>query len=183
MFRNTVEAITLIPELQGLGVATHIMDLGGVSLDTSTPMGGFFLTVAAGFAELERKQIAERTRNALRHKRDQGKQYSAVPPYGWRYDAGKMLEVSNEQQVLRLICGQLDDGATLREICNALMCVGIVTRTGKRTWHPSTIGKIIKHPLVQRKFEQWRGHAAESDLLHGDTSTGDDDGGTRVHLH
>lgn len=168
MFRNTVEAITIIPELQALGVATHILDMGGVSLDTSTPMGGFFLTMAAAFAEMERKQIAERTRIALRHKRDHGLQYSRIPPYGWKYTEGKMVEAPAEQAALFSIMNLNRSGATLARIAETMSDEGRKTRGGKCVWQPGTIGKIIKNPMVMKKFAYWREtHAADSSLPHG----------------
>jgi len=171
MFRSTVDAITIIPELQALGVATHIMDLGGISLDTSTPMGGFFLTMAAAFGELERKQIGERTRNALRHKRDHGRQYSRVPPYGWAYVDGAMVEDEHEQHVLMEIWHGQRNGHTLSALAEMLRRGSYPTRAGKLVWQPGTIGKIIKHPMVIDKFKQWAAaHAAESDMPHGEAS-------------
>jgi len=186
MFRNTVDAITIIPELQGLGVATHIMDLGGIALDTSTPMGSFFLTMAAAFGELERKQIGERTRMALRHKRDHGKQYSAVPPYGWRYEDGQLLEDAAEQVVLSIIWEMRAQGKPLRTIADRLHIVGHKTRTGKRIWQPNTISQILKNPLVLGKFsvtDNKEAHAADSSELHGDTATGNSQEVSHVSVH
>ena len=178
MFRSTVDAITIIPELQALGVATHIMDLGGISLDTSTPMGGFFLTMAAAFGELERKQIGERTRNALRHKRDHGQQYSRIPPFGWAYADGERVEDKKEQHTLYAIWDALRLHRTVPYIAEILGMAGYKTRGGKQIWNPGTIRKIIKHPLSLEKFEQWTReyeadgvvHAAESDMPHGEVS-------------
>jgi len=192
MFRNTVEAITIIPELQALGVSTHIMDLGGVSLDTSTPMGGFFLTVAAAFAEMERKQIGERTRTALRHKRDAGKQYSAVAPYGWSYEDGNLIEDGYAQGVLKhIIHDEVLAGQGPTTIANRLTESVHMTRNGKKVWQPGTIAKIIKHPLVLEKFDQWerqyrdneKAHAEHSGALHGDSSTGNSDEESHVPVH
>ena len=47
---------------RGSGVRVVVADLG---VDTSTPVGRFFLGVAAAYAELEAEQIAERTRDRL----------------------------------------------------------------------------------------------------------------------
>jgi len=164
MFRSTVDAITIIPELQALGVATHIMDLGGISLDTSTPMGGFFLTMAAAFGELERKQIGERTRNALRHKRDHGDQYSRVPPFGWKYVDHKRVEDGREQRCLRLIWDALRLHRSVPYIADMMGAAGHKTRAGKLVWHAGTIRKIIKHPLTLEKFERWDREASAADV-------------------
>ena len=156
MFRSVVDAITIIPELQALGVATHIMDMGGMSLDTSTPMGGFCLTMCAAFGELERKQIGERTRNALRHKRDHGQRHSNIPPYGWRYEDGERVVDADEHNVLRRIFELHRDGLSAPKIATYLTDMGVLTRSGKRVWQPGTVRKIIGNPLVQGLFEMWQ---------------------------
>ena len=56
--------------------------MGGQAIDTSSAMGRMFLTMAAGFAELERNLISERTKTALQHKRKNGHLVGAVP-YGY----------------------------------------------------------------------------------------------------
>ncbi len=179
MFRNTVEAITIIPELQGLGCATHILDLGGVSLDTSTPMGGFFLTMAAAFSELERKQIAERTRTALRHKRDSGKLYSAHAPYGWQHEGGSQVKHAAEQQTVVVIMSNHVLGVPAARIAKILNESNMPTRgrvvqmvgVGKSLrnaprWHASTVRNIIEHELNQPLLERLRAKSA-SHAEHG----------------
>jgi len=49
MFRNTVDAITIIQELQSLGVATHIMDLGDIA-------DAHLFTLAASLAALSNSE-------------------------------------------------------------------------------------------------------------------------------
>ena len=42
--------------------------MGGQAINSKSAMGKMFLTMMAGFAELERNVIAERTSVALQHK-------------------------------------------------------------------------------------------------------------------
>ena len=53
--------------------------MGGQALNTQSAMGRFFLNVMAGFAELERNLIAERTATALNHKKKNLEAYSPTP--------------------------------------------------------------------------------------------------------
>lgn len=46
--------------------------IGDLSLDTSTPIGEAMATITATFAQLERKRIGERTKEALAVKKSQG---------------------------------------------------------------------------------------------------------------
>lgn len=51
-------------------------------------MGKMFLTMAAGFAEMERNLIAERTRAALERKRERGERLGGRLPYGFELAPG-----------------------------------------------------------------------------------------------
>lgn len=64
------------------GVALHLVDIGGQSLNTASAMGWMILTMMAGFAELERNLIAERTADALAHKKAHHTPYGP-PPIGF----------------------------------------------------------------------------------------------------
>jgi DNA invertase Pin-like site-specific DNA recombinase len=46
--------------------------MGGQSVNKASSMGKMLITILAGFAELERNMIAERTTAALRHKKAHG---------------------------------------------------------------------------------------------------------------
>lgn len=60
------------------------------NLDATTAIGKFVLTILAGFAQMERELISERTRAALAHVKDNGRWLGGVP-YGKRRDAGGRL--------------------------------------------------------------------------------------------
>src|ERR1700730_1317655 len=51
LFRNAGDALTRIDEWEKAGVHLHLVDMGGVSLDTASSMGRMLLTMLAGFAE------------------------------------------------------------------------------------------------------------------------------------
>ncbi len=152
MFRNTVEAIITIRELDALGVGIVILNFGGQPLDTFSPQGKAFIGMMSVFAEFERNLIAERTRDALRHKRDSGEQYSRTPPYGWRYEEGMMLEDPDEQMALRHIYKAVRSGMKPTAIATSLKVHEFMTRSGKPLWQPGTIGKIINNAITQKKF-------------------------------
>lgn len=96
VFRNTVGAITTIEQWEEAGIGLHLIECGGMSLDTRSPMGKMFLTMMAGFGELERRVIAERTAMALEHKRSKGERMGNVP-YG--YTAGKNVRSADGQTI------------------------------------------------------------------------------------
>ena len=100
LFRDAVDALTVTRSWDAEGVALHLVDMGGQTLNTASAMGRLFLTMTAAFAELERNLIAERTRTALEHKRDKGETVSRAPR-GLRI-AGTRLEADPESDGLAL---------------------------------------------------------------------------------
>jgi len=80
-FRSVVDGAATMAMLARKGVYVHSLDLG---LDTSTAIGRCICTVMLAFAELEREYGRERTKDALREKRDAGLPYGRHTPIGWR---------------------------------------------------------------------------------------------------
>ncbi len=82
-FRNAADCLGTVGAWDKRGIGLHIVDLGGTAVDTSSAMGRFMLTVLAGAAEMERNLIAERTRAAMRQKRERGERASRIAPFGY----------------------------------------------------------------------------------------------------
>ena len=80
VFRDGADCLTVTAAGDKHGVSLHLVDLGGQTLDTSTAMGRFFLTVMAGAAEWERNRMGERTQEAMGYKRTQGERLSRPVP-------------------------------------------------------------------------------------------------------
>lgn|SRR5574341_92020 len=84
------------------GIQVHeVAGLGKINTSDAT---GRLVTGIRGvtdqyFAEL----TGEKTRTALRHKKDKGEQYTAIPPLGWRYVDGLMIEDPEEQRGLLIL--------------------------------------------------------------------------------
>lgn len=83
LFRDAGDCLAVTRRWDAAGVALHLLDLGGQTLDTSSAMGRFFLTVMAGAAELERNLVRERTRLSYAHLRDSGIYHSSRVPLGY----------------------------------------------------------------------------------------------------
>lgn len=60
-FRDAADALVQTRVWDRAGIALHVVDMGGQSLNTASSMGRMFLTMTAAFAELERNLISERT--------------------------------------------------------------------------------------------------------------------------
>jgi len=145
MIRCTRDAIDIAEDLRKAGA-----DLVSLTerIDTTSPMGEFFYVLMAAMAQLERRQIGERTKVALSYARSQGKRVSRFAEYGYRFDEdGGCLEVPAEQEAIRLMVQLRGDGATLREIGERLEARGFLSRTGRRL-APSVIRGVLNRRRV-----------------------------------
>lgn len=143
LFRNAQDCLSTVDQWDQDGKAFHLVDMAGASIDTSTAMGRFFLTLMAGMAEMEKNLISERTRAALSVKKKRGERTGGIP-YGYEVlPGGKKLRVNeNEQQIIEHIDKLFSEGISLREICRRLNAEGIPAR-GK-SWHPTSVARIAK---------------------------------------
>lgn len=80
--RRTKDLIALIERLESQKVRLHIVNLGGMTVDSGTPFGKFLLTILAAVAELELEEIRSRTTQRLDSKRSNCEIVGTIP-YGW----------------------------------------------------------------------------------------------------
>ena len=99
LFRDVQDCLGSVDELRGIGVDIHILDQDGGTLDTSTSRGRFFLTTIASLAELERGQISERTKLAMKHLKDNSKVFTG-PIFGWDRQGGDIIPNWKEQDII-----------------------------------------------------------------------------------
>jgi DNA invertase Pin-like site-specific DNA recombinase len=145
LFRNLRDCLGVIDRWDRDGVALHLVDLGGQTVDTSTAIGRFFLSTMAAVAELERGMISERIRAVMAHKRATGRRTSLDAPYGFRVaEDGATLEPVAAEQAAIERARELRYGAGLsvRAVAEALTAEGFEPR-GER-WHPTTINRMLR---------------------------------------
>ena len=71
--RSTKEVLILIDELKEKGVIIHLIKQNMIiDINSNDPMAKLLLTLLASFGELERDLISQRTKEALKSKKDQG---------------------------------------------------------------------------------------------------------------
>jgi DNA invertase Pin-like site-specific DNA recombinase len=68
--RNTLQLLELVEQLEQKDVHLVILDM---NIDTRTPTGKFFLTIMAGFSELDRTMIKEKQRAGIELAKQKGK--------------------------------------------------------------------------------------------------------------
>jgi len=140
MFRNAADALIHVEEWHEAGIAFHLVDFGGQSINTGSSIGKMILTMLAGFAEFERNLIAERTTAALGHLRKSGKVYNHIP-YGYRAEDSRLVPEPTEQAVIARMAALRSDGISYSEIANTLNAEGVPTKRNG-TWGAQTVYNI-----------------------------------------
>lgn len=145
VFRDAADALNQTRAWDKAGVALHLVDMGGQTLNTATAMGRFFLNIMAGFAELERNLIAERTGTAMAHKKAHREAY-APTPYGYDREGGALTQNSGELKTVAQMRQWRADGWTLGAIARELTRRGIPTKRGG-AWYPGTVKYLLENNL------------------------------------
>jgi len=147
LFRDAADALNQTKAWDKGGVALHLVDLGGQTLNTASAMGRFFLNVMAGFAELERNLIAERTATAMKHMKAHRAAYSPTP-FGYDREGDTLTANPQELQTVALIQAWREEGWSLGKIARELTWRGIPTKRGG-AWYPATVKYLLENTLYK----------------------------------
>jgi len=115
------------------------------SIDTRTAAGRLVLNVLITVAQREREAIAERTKEALRHKISRHQRVGKVRfGYDLAPDGMTLLDNPTEQQTIALMRDMRAAGCTLRQIAAALTERNIPTKEGHNRWQHQTVAYILR---------------------------------------
>jgi DNA invertase Pin-like site-specific DNA recombinase len=108
-------------------------------IDATTAAGRMVLSVMASVAEFEARRISERTRDALAAAKDRGVKLGGIRPNTiTRNDAAKAKATAEAEALRPLLTALQAQGASLREMAQALAGAGRTTRNGQPL-SPSTV--------------------------------------------
>lgn len=143
-FRNTVDCLQTVTDWEKIGVALHIIDLGGNSIDTTSPAGRFMLTVLSAAAEMERGMINTRCNEGRRRRQQEGRRIGEVP-YGYTLapDGKTLVESIEEQRIIHMVRTLRSQGVTMRAIADKLNELGCPTKKGK-PWSHRQVQSILE---------------------------------------
>lgn len=121
-------------------------------LDTRTPAGRLMLTLLGALAQMEREQIGERTRTALRYKQSRQERTGGVP-LGFREapEGGAMLPVPREMKTVARALALRDAGVSYRGIADTLREEGHPTKNGGQ-WAAYTVHRLCQARERYRPF-------------------------------
>ncbi len=143
-FRSASDCQINVEAWEKKNISLHILNLGGQTIDTSTPTGKFFMTVTAGAAELERNLIRERCNDGRKARRAEGKRIGEIP-YGWKLadDDKSLVEAPEEQEALRLVYDMRNNGHTLQAIATELNRRGYHAKKGGQ-WSYGQVQSVLR---------------------------------------
>lgn len=70
--RSTKDMLELVELIKSKGAFLQVLDFNGMSIDTATPMGEFFITMVGALSQLERATIKERQREGIEIAKSRG---------------------------------------------------------------------------------------------------------------
>lgn len=103
------------------------------------------LQAKAMAAAQTRESIQRDTKQALQRKKAKGEKTGGTVPYGFDVDAqGRLTPNESEQEVLEAIKELRSRGWTLQAICDEMEARGVTTKTGKTSWKPMVVSRLLK---------------------------------------
>lgn len=139
--RSTSDTIALAAKLDKSGA--ELVSLSE-KIDTSSASGKMIFRLMSVLNEFERDQIAERTSNALAHKKSKGELVGSVPfGYTLAADGITLEENPSQQKALGLISKLRDKGLSLRQIAQELSQLGVPTAKGNSKWTHTAVARIV----------------------------------------
>ena len=131
------------------------------SFNSATPMGKLTLNILMSFAEFEREQIAERTRDKMLATRRRGRWTGGRPPLGLDVVDGSLVINAEEAERVRMIFDlYLDFGSQTavmaelraREWVNKIWTTKNGTLAGGRPFDAPALRRLLANPLLAGKI-------------------------------
>ena len=147
LVRHVIDCLQTVDILDAANASLHIIDIGGVSIDSRTSAGRFMLTMFSAASELEKANIRARVASG-REKRIREHQKIGTTPFGFKLaeDNKTLIPNGKEYEALQLI-RQLRPTTSLPKIASHLNNHGYVTQHGK-TWSPGHVDSILRRKSI-----------------------------------
>ena len=136
--------VQMILSIVDSGINVRFIDLP--EIDPSSPIGRFMLIQLASIAELERRIISQRTKDALSAKKARGHKLGCPNPQaGGQARAAQLAAISQvDPQALIIVRDLKAMGmTTTRQIAAGLTERGIKTSTGSTQWHSAQVSRLL----------------------------------------
>lgn len=142
--RNTLDCLKYIRLLKEKNIGIFFEK---ENIDTLDSKGELLITIMASIAQQESQSISQNVRMGIQYQFQQGKvRLNHTNFYGYTKDEkGDLVVVPEEAEIIRLIFDEFLEGKSESQIAEMLEERGIITVTGNKKWHTSTINSILKN--------------------------------------
>ncbi len=143
--RNTVDSLETIRKLKEKNIAILFEKEGVNTLEGS---GELLITILSSQAQEESRNISENTRWGITRKFENGiiaVNHNKFMGYTKDKKSGELVIVPEQAEIVRRIFRMYLEGSSILEITRALETDKIKTVTGKDTWHPGVIEKMLSN--------------------------------------
>lgn len=124
--RSTAQFATMLDQFRAAGWSLVVLD---VAVDTTSIIGEAMASMASVFAQMERRRIGERTRDALAQARERGVRLGRPP----------VLADELRERIVEL----RGEGRTYRQVADLLNAQHVPTAHGGARWHGETVRKVV----------------------------------------
>lgn len=131
--RDNPGMLNYLEVIMAQGVQLHETTSG--QLDYRTAEGVFMTQVRGAVQEFQRNLTGRKTRHALAYLREQGRRYTNIPPFGYRYVDGAAVPAPEEQSALEMLNKWAASGVSARMARKRLTESGYSGRMGVATLH------------------------------------------------
>jgi len=145
--RNTVDSLQTIRKLKEKNIAVYFEK---ENINTLDGTGELLITILSSQAQEESRNLSENTKWGITRRFENGIiSINHKKFMGYTKDEdGELVIVSEEAEIVKRIFRMYLEGSSILEITRALEADEIKTATGKDTWHPGVIEKM----LVNEKY-------------------------------
>lgn len=143
--RNTVDSLETIRKLKEKNIAILFEKEGVNTLEGS---GELLITILSSQAQEESRNISENTRWGITRRFENGivaVNHKKFMGYTKDKKSGELIIVPEQAEIVRRIFRMYLEGSSILEITRTLEADKIKTVTGKDTWHPGVIEKMLSN--------------------------------------
>lgn len=153
--RRTSDLLNTLELLEESGVAIRSMT---EPFDTASATGKFMTSLLGSVAELERANIAERSKSGSERLVREGRWTGGRPPFGYRIVAGRLAIDPEQSEIVKSIFTWYLCGARVRGITARLNAAGVKhpmdwKKPQSRLWYEATVSSLLHNRSYVGEWE------------------------------